>query len=69
MAALLPLQAAKAKTKKYMESDGDDYDLSEGSDDDFAAKHKVCLPYEVPWCCGSSVVRCLNTLAASRPAA
>ena len=42
MAALLLLQAAKAKAKKYMGSDGDDYDLSEGSDDEFAAKRKVC---------------------------
>ena len=55
MAALLPLQAAKAKAKKYMGSDGDDYDVSEGSDDDFAAKRKVRSQNEAPWCCRSSV--------------
>ena len=59
-AAGWPLQAAKAKAKKYMESDGDDYDLSEGSDDEFAAKRKVCPQNEAPWRCRSSVVMSLT---------
>ena len=60
MAALLLLQAAKAKAKKYTGSDGDEYDLSEGSDDDFAAKRKVCPHNGAPWCCRSSIAMSLT---------